>query len=300
MSRGPSVPFLLVTHGASLSPSCFCYTAIAFVLAAHLLFASKHPFRAQLVSLSIYLGAVLVLQPTLLFNIGDSIGMDLDEGEATAAMPLDLPVLVRLDTLGNKVPQAWAWAAAAASTLMTLLSLAMLDRRPRAPSSYQCVAANSLMTALAGFAASAVMASHTSTEIDNISEATALSPVMFAMLVGVAFFSLTAQILQDLAFQYIGACQIGLISFLQVSMDCREGGKPRIQYLHILLTAPPPSSLTLLSASFVDRARLHLSRHCSRPALSRWRSSDICQHVCTTAMDRDGDCKGLGFPASGP
>ncbi|PWN32999.1 uncharacterized protein FA14DRAFT_162175, partial [Meira miltonrushii] len=191
----------------------FVYLApIVYNFTSHLLFTSRHPFRAQLVSLSLWIGLVLMVQPNFLF--GNSSQDDTFEDETVAALPLDLPALVNAQLLTISVRAGYA--ALTGCGLFTLFTMAVFDETifknsQRKVSTYQTILTSSFITIVAGI--SVRFAITKDWDMINISALqNGKSILLFVSIVVIGFF---AKILQDLALIRTGACQFGLISFLQ-------------------------------------------------------------------------------------
>lgn len=191
----------------------FVYLApIVYNFTSHLLFTSRHPFRAQLVSLSLWLGLVLMVQPNFLF--GSSSQDDSFEDETVAALPLDLPALVNAELLPISVRTGYA--AMTGCGLFTLFTMAVFDETifknsQRKVSAYQTILISSLITILAGIPVRFAITKDW--DVINISALqNGKSILLFFSIVVIGFFG---KILQDLSLIKTGACQFGLISFLQ-------------------------------------------------------------------------------------
>lgn len=191
----------------------FVYLApIVYNFTSHLLFTSRHPFRAQLVSLSLWLGLVLMVQPNFLF--GNSSQDGTFEDETISALPLDLPALVNAQLLTISV--RIGYAAMAGCGLFTLFTMAIFDETifknsQRKVSTYQTILASSLITILA-----AVPIRFALTKDWNMINISAIqSPKSILLFLSMIVFGFIPKILQDIALIKTGACQLGLISFLQ-------------------------------------------------------------------------------------
>jgi drug/metabolite transporter (DMT)-like permease len=172
--------------------------AVFFNWISALFLSSPFPFRAQIVSVSLLLGVVLLVQPTPLFP--DQLGF-----LTIPASPIDLPPI---GDYSLDIPLPLAYFAASVSAFFMVISLGLLSRAVKI-SIYHSISSNSLLTAVSSLVIYSVTRKKESSSFDMPSTT---QVVLSATIIGI---SLLAHLFQALALQRKSPRQLSLVSYIQ-------------------------------------------------------------------------------------